>query len=118
MADLSGLFLIRSINIEGENLLIIRVFRVKVKVGRLDESRSQVKTHSIPWMGSQAGCVAFWPGELTTDQSREFTMVSLWDGLDSLRQAVGHDWKQAVLFGDEADLVEQVAVDHYETFGI
>ena len=44
-------------------------------------------------------------------------MVSVWDGLDSLRQAVGDDWKEAVLFGDEADLVEQVAVDHYETFG-
>ncbi len=73
---------------------------------------------AITGSNGQEVASAFWPGEPITDQSREFTMVSLWDGLDSLRQAVGHDWKQAVLSGDEADLVEQVAVDHYETFGI
>ena len=49
---------------------------------------------------------------------RDFVMVSLWQNLATLKQAVGENWSQAILFGDEASLVEEVSVEHYESFGM
>lgn len=98
--------------------MIVRVFRVRVRDGHQDEWRRKVEQHSIPWMRQQDGCIAFYPGAPMGDASSEFSMMSIWKDVDSIRRAVGEDWRQAVLLADEADLVEWVEMHHYETFGL
>jgi len=45
-------------------------------------------------------------------------MVSIWEDLAAIKQAVGDDWEQVVLLEDETSLVEKVSVEHYESFGM
>ena len=97
--------------------MIVRIFRVRILEGKLNEWQQKVEKYSIPWMRQQEGLIAFYPGKPIDEQSREFSMTSVWKDLDSVRQSVGEDWQQAVLLADEADLVESVEMHHYQTFG-
>ena len=97
--------------------MIVRVFRVRVLEDKLDEWQEKVEVHSSPWMRQQSGLIASCPGKPFDEESREFSMTSIWEDEDSIRRSVGEDWQQAVLLADEADLVEFVEMHHYETFG-
>jgi quinol monooxygenase YgiN len=97
--------------------VIVRIFKALVINGELERWQQQVEDYSIPWLEAQEGMLACYPGKPLGDE-REFVMVSLWRDLDSLRAAVGDNWTEVALFEDEASLVESVAVDHYESFGL
>jgi quinol monooxygenase YgiN len=97
--------------------MIVRIFRVRVLPGKVDEWRHKVEAFSIPWLRRQEGLIAFYPGQPMDSRSREFSMTSVWQDADSIRKAVGEDWRQAVLLEDEAELVETVEMHHFETFG-
>ena len=101
--------------------MIVRIFRVWVKAGHAAEWQAMVEEHSIPWMKAQAGCVAFFPGRPLADADGpgavEFSMTSVWTDTEAIRASVGENWREAILFGDEAALAERVEMHHYETFG-
>ena len=98
--------------------MIVRFFRAKIKPGKLSEWQEKVEKFSIPWLMSQHGMLGYYPGKPLKPDSREFSMVSLWGDLDSLKESVGEDYTQVVLLEDEASLVEESSVDHYELFGV
>ncbi len=97
--------------------MIVRIFRVRIQHGKLDEWQQKVEEHSIPWMRRQDGLIAFYPGKPMDEESHEYSMISVWEDVESIRRAVGEDWRQAVLLADEANLVEAVEMHHYQTFG-
>jgi quinol monooxygenase YgiN len=99
------------------NFMIVRIFRVRVRQGKLDEWQRGLEEHSLPWMRRQDGLIAFYPGKAMDEESHEYSMTSVWKDLHSIRRAVGEEWQQAVLLADEADRVEAVHMHHYETFG-
>jgi quinol monooxygenase YgiN len=100
------------------DVMIIRIFRVRVRPGTEAGWQQRVEAHSIAWMRAQTGLVSFYPGRPLAAEDREFCMVSIWQDLDSLRAAVGEHWQRAVLLADEADLVDDIQMHHYETFSI
>lgn len=97
--------------------MIVRIFKAQVVNGELERWQQQVEDYSIPWLEAQDGMLGCYPGKPLAD-GREFVMVSLWQDLASLKAAVGDNWTEVVLLEDEASLVESVAVDHYESFGL
>ncbi len=97
--------------------MIIRFFRARIRPGRLDLWQEKVEKFSIPWLISQQGLVAYYPGKPITEEAREFSMTSVWESMNALLNAVGDDWQQVVLLEDEASLVEETSVEHYEIFG-
>ena len=97
--------------------MIIRIFRARVLSGTLDEWQRKVEKFSITWLKSQKGMLKCFPGK-PLDDERDFVMVSIWEDLAAIKQAVGDDWEQVVLLEDEASLVEEVSVEHYESFGV
>ncbi|MCB1494216.1 MAG: antibiotic biosynthesis monooxygenase [Bauldia sp.] len=97
--------------------MIVRIFRVWVKAGCAADWQRMVEEHSIPWMRSQAGCVAFFAGKPLEPDGLEFSMTSVWTDTDAIKRAVGENWQEAILFGDEARIAERVEMHHYEVFG-
>ena len=97
--------------------MIIRVFTVKVRPGCEAEWQDKVKQFSIPWIASQPGVLSYYPGKPLDGESRVFSMTSVWENLEAIQKAVGDDWQQVVLLEDEASLVEDRSVEHYEVFG-
>jgi quinol monooxygenase YgiN len=96
--------------------MIVRFFRAKIRSGQLDLWQEKVENFSIPWLKSQRGLREYYPGKPLTDDSREFSMTSVWEDLTALQEAVGDDWQKVVLFEDEESLVEETTVVHYEVF--
>ena len=97
--------------------MIVRIFRARIRKGRLADWQQKVEDHSIPWLECQDGLVAFYPGKPLDAECNKFSMTSIWRDVESLRNAVGDDWQKAVLLEDEGDLVQAVKMHHYKTFG-
>lgn len=72
--------------------------------------------NDIPWLKQQVGLLGYYPGKPLSEKSREYSMLSLWENIDALKQAVGEDWERVVLLEDEAGLVEETSVEHFEYF--
>ena len=98
--------------------MIIRLFKARIKPGKTAIWQEKVEKFSIPWLQKQKGIIHYFPGKPLSEKSREYCMISIWDSMDSLKQAVGDDWDKVVLLEDEASLVEDTSVEHFETFDI
>jgi quinol monooxygenase YgiN len=96
--------------------MIVRIFRANIRKGRIAEFKQMVKEQSIPWMENSAGMLGYIPGEPFGEDSQEFTMISMWRDLESLKAFSGEDWENPVVTEDEAPLVEAMYADHYYRF--
>ena len=96
--------------------MIIRVFRARIRPGKIADFKQMVQEQSIPWLTSTEGMLGYFAGQPLGDDEREFVMVTLWRDLDSLRGFVGENWKTPVVTADEAPLVEEMVAHHYGRF--
>jgi len=96
--------------------MVIRIFRAKIRKGRVAEIKRLVKKQSIPWLESSEGLLGYFPGEPVEANEREFVMITLWRDLESIRAFFGKDWDAPVVTMDEAPLVEAMYADHYLGF--
>jgi quinol monooxygenase YgiN len=96
--------------------MIIRLFKAKIRLGQLNIWQEKVEKFSIPWLKQQKGLIGYYPGKPLSENSREYSMLSLWESVEALKDAVGEDWEQVILLEDEASLVEETSVEHFEHF--
>ena len=97
--------------------MILRVFRAKIHEDRVADFKRMVQEQSIPWLEKSEGMLGFFPGEPYGTNGDEFTMVTLWRDVESLKAFAGQDWDNPVVTEDEAPLVEAMFADHYLGFG-
>jgi quinol monooxygenase YgiN len=102
---------------QSEKVMIIRVFRAKIRKGRVSDFKKMVKEQSIPWLEKSDGMLGYFPGAPFGENDQEFLMVSLWRDLDSLKAFAGSDWNHPVVTEEEAPLVATMIADHYLGFG-
>lgn len=101
--------------------MIVRVFRARIREGRVADFKRMVQEQSIPWLEGSDGMLGFIPGEPLyapheDDSKREFVMVTLWRDEDALRAFAGENWETPVVTPDEAPLVEEMFAHHYLRF--
>jgi quinol monooxygenase YgiN len=98
------------------NAVIVRIFRAKIREGKVEEFKKLVQEQSIPWLERSVGMLGYYAGEPLDTQSREFVMVTLWRDIQSLISFVGDHWQTLIVTADEAPLVEEMVAHHYERF--
>ena len=96
--------------------MLVRVFRARIREGRVDDFKRMVQEQSIPWLEGSDGMLGYIPGEPLDESNREFVMVTLWRDVDCLRAFAGEDWQTPVVTEDEAPLVEEMFAHHYVRF--
>jgi quinol monooxygenase YgiN len=96
--------------------MIIRVFRAKIKPGKIEDFKQLVQTQSIPWLMASEGMLGYFAGEPLDRDGTEFVMVTLWRDLDSLQRFVGGNWQTPMVTPDEAPLVDEMLAYHYSRF--
>lgn len=99
-------------------VMIIRVFRARIRKDRVSDFKKMVKEQSIPWLEKSDGLLGYFPGEPFEENDHEFLMVTLWQDLKSLKAFAGSDWNHPIVTEEEAPLVEAMFADHYFGFGI
>ncbi|WIO73419.1 antibiotic biosynthesis monooxygenase [Porticoccaceae bacterium LTM1] len=96
--------------------MITRIFKATISPENHREWQEKVEKFSIPWLKSQPGLVAYYPGRPLGSTSTVFSMISIWESFEALKSAVGEDYQVVVLLEDEESLVESVSVEHFEFF--
>ena len=94
--------------------MIMRVFRVVVHDGKIDEFRKFFLETGIPLTRSQPGCVSVTAGLPRPETPNEFCLVMVWETLDAMKAFVGEDWRNPHIHEDEAELVKERTITHYE----
>ena len=94
--------------------MIIRIFRVVVQPGKRAEFEDFFRNTAIPLMQRQPGLLSVTPGLPRPETPDEFCMVMVWQDLDALKAFVGEDWRDPHIHEDEAVLVKDRFIHHYE----
>jgi heme-degrading monooxygenase HmoA len=95
-------------------VVVVRVFRVRVHPGKEDEFEHFVIDTGIPMVNAQDGCTHVTAGKSHWSDQPEFVVVTHWSSVDDLRAFAGPDWQQAVIETEERHMLAQVFCDHYE----
>lgn len=94
--------------------MIMRVFRVVVHDGKVDEFAAFFTETALPLVRSQPGLVSVTAGTPRPETPNEFCMVMVWQDLDAMRAFVGDDWRNPHILPDEAELVRERQITHFE----
>ena len=97
--------------------MIVRVFRARIREGRVSDFKKMVQAQSIPWLKGSDGMLGYFPGEPLSESSTEFVMVTLWRDIAALKKFGGEHWENPVVTEGEAPLVEEMFAHHYTRFG-
>jgi transposase/quinol monooxygenase YgiN len=94
--------------------MIIRVFSARLKSGAREAYEDLCQRVSVPLMSAQPGFLTWLMGAERPDRPDDFVFISLWRDLESLKAFTGEEWEAASIVPGEADLLERVAVQHYD----
>lgn len=94
--------------------MIIRVFRARLKPGKRAAYERLCREHYIPLIREQPGYMTARIGEARQGAPLDFALVSIWKDLASLQAFAGEHWQEAYIVPGEADMLETVAVEHFD----
>jgi transposase/heme-degrading monooxygenase HmoA len=94
--------------------MIIRVFSARLRRGARDTYEDLCRRVSVPLMSAQPGFLTWRMGAERPGRPDDFVFISLWRDLESLKAFTGDEWEAASILPGEADLLERVAVQHYD----
>lgn len=97
--------------------MIIRVFRARLKPGRLAAFARVYEDYSRPMMRAAPGCLADRAGPPAGHRDEsvdEFVIVSVWRDLESLKAFAGESWQEAIILPGEAVLLNTASVRHFD----
>jgi len=94
--------------------VIMRVFRVVVHDGKRDEFEKFFRETALPLTKRQPGIVSITAGVPRPEAPNEFCMVMVWENLEAMKKFVGEEWQSAHIHPDEAELVRERSIHHYE----
>ena len=94
--------------------MIVRVFQVTVHEGKEREFEEFFREEALPLVGRQPGLIAVTAGVPHTETPRDFCMVMVWKDVESLRAFAGEDWREPHILPEEAALVQERRLGHYE----
>jgi heme-degrading monooxygenase HmoA len=94
--------------------MIIRVFRPTIHHGKEDEFESFLRDTAVPLVSRQAGLLAQHVGRSFDPSSNRFVYVTVWEDAESIQAFAGSRWKEAVITPEEAHLLKDTSIEHYE----
>lgn len=94
--------------------MIIRVFAARLKPGMRGEYERLCRASALPLMREQPGFLSARIGQVREDLPDHFVLVSLWRDVESIQAFVGERWQEAIILPGEADLLHEVAVEHFD----
>jgi heme-degrading monooxygenase HmoA len=98
--------------------MIIRVFRPTIHPGKEGEFESFLRDTAVPLVSRQPGLVAHQVGKPRDPSSSEYLFVTVWENVESIRAFAGEHWQEAVIAPEEAHLLEDTWIGHYDVLAI
>ena len=93
--------------------LVIRMFRATIKRGSEQQFQAFFLEEALPMVRRQDGLVSVQVGLPLESSPSQFSMVTTWKDLASIKRFAGANWEQAVIDPREAPFIEESFVTHY-----
>lgn len=94
--------------------MILRIFQVTTRAGQEAAFGAFFHDVAIPLMRRMPGLVTVLPGAARPETPRAFAMAMVWRDLASLQDFVGTDYADAHVAPEEAGMVAERRVAHYD----
>ncbi len=94
--------------------MIMRIFQVSTHPGKEAAFGDFFHNTAIPLMKRTPGLVSVTAGAPRAESPTEFCMVMIWKDLESLKAFAGEDYESAHIHPDEAELVRERRIAHYQ----
>ena len=94
--------------------MLLRFFRAIVHEGKQSDFRQFFLGTAMPFVRSQPGLESVSVGLPHETSPTEFSMVMVWKDLEALKGFAGENWREPVIHPDEAHLLKETHVHHYE----
>jgi hypothetical protein len=98
----------------GEKAMILRFFRVVIHDGGQAEFKKFFLGTALPGVRSHQGLISMSVGLPRPESPAEFSMSMVWKDMDALKGFTGENWQKAVIHPDEAHLLREAHVHHYD----
>ena len=92
---------------------IIRLFRATIKRGAEQHFQAFFLEEALPMVRRQDGLISVQVGLPVETSPSQFSMVTTWEDLPSVKKFAGANWEQAVIDPREAPFIEESSVTHY-----
>ena len=93
---------------------IIRIFQVVTHEGKEAEFETFFRKTAVPLMKSQTGIEQLVFGLPRAETPNEFSIVMVWKDLEAMKDFVGEEWRNPHIMPEEAVLVRERTIKHYE----
>ena len=94
--------------------MIMRVFQVVVQDGKREQFEDFFRNTALPLVQEQPGLVSVTAGAPRPETPDEFCMVMVWKDLEAMKAFVGEDWQSAHILPEEAEMVRDRSIHHYD----
>ncbi len=94
--------------------MILRVYRAVVHEGQQAAFRAFFEETAIPTLEATDGMERLIVGWPRPEDPCGFSMIQVWRDLPALIAFTGARWQDAVVHPDEAHLIKETSVHHYE----
>jgi quinol monooxygenase YgiN len=94
--------------------MIIRVFRAIVHDDKIEEFEKFFLDKALAIVRAQPGLISVSVGKPMEQTPNEFMMTTTWEDIGALKGFAGEHWQSAVIDPEEADLLRETFVHHYE----
>ena len=92
----------------------VRIFRVITEPGKRETSERFFRDNAVPLMKCPDGIEEITFGLPRPESPDEFCIVMVWRDLAALKAFVGENWQTAHVRPDEAGVVKERHIHHYE----
>ncbi|MFC3616037.1 antibiotic biosynthesis monooxygenase family protein [Lutimaribacter marinistellae] len=94
--------------------MIVRIFRAVIFDEKIDEFRTFMLETALPLMKAQPGLVSISPCLPRRENPNEFCLVMVWETVEALAAFAGEDWQKPHVHPDEAGIVKERFLHHYD----
>ncbi|QMU59128.1 MAG: hypothetical protein GKR98_13580 [Boseongicola sp.] len=94
--------------------MIVRIFRVVVFDDKIDQFRDFFLNTAVPLMNGTDGIETIHFGLPRPEKPNEFSIFMIWRDLEALKAFVGDDWQVPHIHEDEAGIVKERYLHHYD----
>ena len=98
--------------------MIIRFFRAIVHDGQVESFKTLFQETILPFVRSQDGLVSASIGLPHESSPNEFSMLMHWRDMESIKKFAGDTWQTAVVLPEEAHLLKETFVYHYQAVSL
>lgn len=92
---------------------VIRVFRATIKSGSETQFRAFFMNEALPMVQREEGLISAQVGLPMESSPSQFSMITTWRDLASVKRFAGANWEQAVIDPREAPFIQESFVSHY-----